>query len=110
MIQLAASVHIEESILDYIARLTEATRTAADVRLGVSIRGALALVRTTRVWAASLGRHFVIPDDVKMLAIPCLAHRLLLDPEAEFNGVQAVDVMASVIGGVAPPTERAATR
>ncbi|SHJ41081.1 MoxR-like ATPase [Tessaracoccus bendigoensis DSM 12906] len=106
MSQLAASVHIESSVFDYIARLTAATRTLEDVRLGVSIRGALALVRSSRVWAASLGRHFVVPDDIKMLAIPCLAHRLILDPEAEFNGVQAVDVMAEVIGSVPPPTER----
>ena len=106
MSQLAASVHIESSVFDYIARLTAATRTLDDVRLGVSIRGALALVRASRVWAASLGRHFVVPDDIKMLAIPCLAHRLILDPEAEFNGVQAVDVMAEVVGSVPPPTER----
>ena len=106
MSQLAASVHIESSVFDYIARLTEATRTASDVRLGVSIRGALALVRSSRVWAASLGRHFVVPDDIKMLAIPCLAHRLILDPEAEFSGVQAVDVMAQIVGSVPPPVER----
>ena len=106
MSQLATSVHIESSVFDYIARLTEATRTASDVRLGVSIRGALALVRSSRVWAASLGRHFVVPDDIKMLAIPCLAHRLILDPEAEFSGVQAVDVMAQIVGSVPPPVER----
>ncbi len=106
MAQLAGTVHIEASIFDYIARLVEATRTATDVRLGASVRGALALVRTSRVWAASQGRHFVVPDDIKMLAIPCLAHRLILDPEAEFNGVQAVDIAAGIIGSVAPPTER----
>ena len=105
--QLGQSVHIEPSVLDYIARLVEATRGADDVRLGVSIRGALALVRTSRVWAASLGRHYVVPDDVKILAIPCLAHRLILDPESEFNGVTSVEVMARVIGTVPPPTERA---
>lgn len=103
---LATSVHIEASVFDYIARLVEATRQARDVRLGSSVRGALALVRASRVWAASQGRHFVVPDDVKMLAIPCLAHRLILDPEAEFNGVLAVDVAAEVLGSVAPPTER----
>ena len=106
MSQLANSVHIESSVLDYIARLTAATRTVEDVRLGVSIRGALALVRASRVWAASLGRHFVVPDDIKMLAIACLAHRMILDPEAEFNGVLAVDVMAEIVGSVPPPTER----
>ncbi len=110
MSQLAATVHMESSVFDYITRLTVATRTATDVRLGVSVRGALALVRASRVWAAAQGRHFVIPDDVKMLAIPCLAHRLILDPEAEFNGVQAVDVMAGVIGSVPPPTERSDAR
>lgn len=107
MSQLAGSVHIEPSILDYIARITEATRDTADVRLGVSIRGALALVRSSRVWAASLGRHFVVPDDIKMLAIPCLGHRLILDAESEFNGVTATEVMTRVIGEVQPPTERA---
>lgn len=106
MSQLAGSVHVETSVMDYIARIVEATRRAEDVRLGVSVRGALALVRASRVWAAAQGRHFVVPDDVKSLAIPCLAHRIIVDPEAEFNGVQSVDVMAGVIGRVAPPTER----
>ena len=107
MSQLAGSVHIEASVLDYIARLVEATRDTEDVQLGVSIRGALALVRTSRVWAASQGRHFVVPDDIKMLAVPCLAHRIIIDAESEFNGVTQVDVMARIIGTVQPPTERA---
>ena len=107
MAQMTSAVHVEASVMDYIVRLVEATRTADDVRLGVSVRGALALVRASRVWAASVGRHFVTPDDVKILAVPCLAHRMILDPEAEFNGVTAVDVMADVIGSVPPPTERA---
>lgn len=107
MAQMTTAVHVEASVLDYIVRLVEATRTAEDVRLGVSVRGALALVRASRVWAASVGRHFVTPDDVKILAVPCLAHRMILDPEAEFNGVTTVDVMANVIGSVPPPTERA---
>ena len=107
MAQLGQAVHIEPSVMDYIARLVEATRTAADVRLGVSIRGGLARARASRVWAASLGRHYVVPDDVKILAIPCCAHRMVLDPESEFNGVSAVDVMTQVISTVQPPTERA---
>ena len=60
------------------------------------------------MWAASQGRHFVTPDDIKMLAVPCLAHRLVLDPEAEFNNVTGEQIMAEVIGAVTPPTERAA--
>jgi MoxR-like ATPase len=108
MSQLGQSVHVEPSVLDYIARLVEATRTAEHVRLGVSIRGGLAMARASRVWAASLGRHYVVPDDVKILAIPCLAHRILLDPESEFNGVTAIDVMVKIISEVLPPTERTA--
>jgi len=106
MSQLGQSVHVEPSVLDYIARLVEATRTAEHVRLGVSIRGALAIARSARVWAASLGRHYVVPDDVKILAIPCLAHRIVLDPESEFNGITAIDVMVRIISEVLPPTER----
>lgn len=108
MSQLGQSVHVEPSVLDYIARLVEATRTAEHVRLGVSIRGGLAIVRSARVWAASLGRHYVVPDDVKILAIPCLAHRIVLDPESEFNGITAIDVMVKIISEVLPPTERSA--
>jgi len=108
MSQLGQSVHVEPSVLDYIARLVEATRTAEHVRLGVSIRGGLAIARSARVWAASLGRHYVVPDDVKILAIPCLAHRIVLDPESEFNGITAIDVMVKIISEVLPPTERSA--
>jgi MoxR-like ATPase len=108
MAQLGQSVHVEPSVLDYIARLVEATRSAEHVRLGVSIRGALAVARSARVWAASLGRHYVVPDDVKILAIPCLAHRIVLDPESEFNGITATDVMVKIISEVLPPTERTA--
>ncbi|MGJ3508993.1 AAA family ATPase [Enemella sp. A6] len=107
MSKLAAGVHIDNSVMDYIARLLEETRSTADVRLGASIRGGLALVRASRVWAASHGRHFVVPDDIKMLAQPCLAHRLILDPESEFNGITNEEVMARVLGAVNPPTERA---
>ena len=54
------------------------------------------------------GRTYVVPDDIKMLAVPCLAHRLILDPESEFNGVTGEQVMAQVVGTVQPPTERVA--
>ncbi|MHB1011154.1 MAG: AAA family ATPase [Propionibacteriaceae bacterium] len=109
MAQLGQSVHVEPSVLDYITRIVEATRSAEHVRLGVSIRGALAVARSARVWAASLGRHYVVPDDVKILAIPCLAHRIVLDPESEFNGITPTDVMVKIISEVVPPTERAAS-
>ena len=76
--------------------------------IGASIRGGLALVRTAKVWAAAAGREYVIPDDVKELAQPVLAHRLILDTEAEFAGVTAIDVLARILETTAPPALRAA--
>jgi MoxR-like ATPase len=99
-------VHVESTISDYVARLVEATRTAEEVRLGVSVRGALALVRTAKTYAASLGRHYVVPDDVKTLAEPVLAHRLVLDPEAEFDGVTSSSIVSQLLLETPPPSER----
>ncbi|ROR82230.1 MoxR-like ATPase [Plantibacter flavus] len=98
--------HTDPTILDYVARLVDATRAAPEVRLGSSIRGALALLRSSMTWAASQGRTFVLPDDVKQLAEPVLAHRLVLEPEAEFDGVTASSVLAQVVLDVEPPAER----
>ncbi|RZT59210.1 MoxR-like ATPase [Microcella alkaliphila] len=108
MIDAARTVHVDPVIGDYVARLVEATRAHADVRLGASVRGALALVRCAKTFAALDGRHYVIPDDVKSLAEPVLAHRLVLDPEAEFDGVTQASVIAQVVVETAPPSDRVA--
>jgi MoxR-like ATPase len=104
----ARTVHVDPSINDYVSRLVDATRSAVEVRLGVSVRGALALIRTAKTLAAANGRHYVIPDDVKVLAEPVLAHRLLLDPEAEFDGVTAESVIGQLLIETAPPSDRQA--
>ena len=106
MAELAADVYVDALVLDYIARLVDATRSADEVRLGVSIRGALAITRATRARAAAQGRTFVTPDDVKRLAVAVLAHRLILHPEAEFDGVTAEAVIGQVLLDVAPPTRK----
>ncbi|MCV2395615.1 MoxR family ATPase [Actinotalea sp. M2MS4P-6] len=106
MSDLAATVHVEPAVLDYVARLTEATRADSQTVVGASVRGSLALVRTAKVWAASQGRGYVIPDDVKLLAEPVLAHRLILDPEAEFGGVAARQIVARVLADIEPPATR----
>lgn len=108
MAELAADVYVDALVLDYIARLVDATRSADEVRLGVSIRGALALTRATRATAAAAGRTYATPDDVKRLAVAVLAHRLILHPEAEFDGVTAEAVIGQVLLDVAPPTRREA--
>ena len=106
MSDLAATVHVDAAVLEYVSRLMEETRLAPEVRVGVSIRGALALMRAVKVWAAMNGRHFVVPDDVKDLVRPVWLHRFVLDPEAEFNGATAESVMSRILSEVAPPQAR----
>lgn len=105
LIELARSTYVNPLVFDYIMRIVNATRHATEVRLGVSVRGALALSRLAMTWAVAHGRSFVTPDDVRQLAIPAFAHRLILEPEAEFDGVTAVDVIGKILLDVAPPAE-----
>lgn len=97
LIGLAQTVHVDNEINDYVVRIVEATRMAPEIRLGASVRAALALTAASRVHAASQGRHYVIPDDVKALADSVLSHRLVLDPEAEFDGVTASNVVGKIL-------------
>ncbi|MBI5161767.1 MAG: MoxR family ATPase [Micrococcales bacterium] len=106
--RMARGVHVDPSINDYVSRLVQATRTAQEVRLGGSVRAALALVRSAKTLAAASGRHFVIPDDIKALAEPVLAHRLVLDPEAEFDGVTPSSIVSQILIETPPPTDRQA--
>lgn len=106
MAALARTVHVDPVIADYVARLVDASRAATEVRLGVSVRGAMALMRAARVFAAMNGRHYVTPDDVKALAEPVLAHRLVLDAEAEFDGVSPSSIVSQLLVETAPPLDR----
>lgn len=106
MADIARGGYLAPLVLDYIARLVEATRLAREVRLGVSVRGALALTKASRTWALAHGRTYVTPDDIKALAVPVLAHRLILDPEAEFDGVTAEAVIGQVLLDVVPPSQQ----
>jgi len=108
MADMARDVYVNALVLDYIARITDATRTADQVRLGVSIRGALALTHASKTRAAAHARTYATPDDVKALAVPILSHRLILHPEAEFDGVTAEAVVGQVLLDVPPPTQREA--
>lgn len=106
MADLGATNVVDPAILDYISRLCEETRIAPETRIGVSVRGALAMTRLVKIWAAGQGRNFVIPDDVKDLALPVWSHRLVMDPEAEFAGASAAGVIARLLQEVAPPQDR----
>lgn len=105
MAEMSRSVHVNPLLFDYIMRIVDATRRASEVRLGVSVRGALALSKFVMTWAAAHGRSFVTPDDVRDAAVPALAHRLILEPEAEFDGVTAISVIGQILLDVPPPAE-----
>lgn len=98
-----ARVQVAPEVLGYIVDLVRATRTSPSVSLGVSPRGATALLATSRAWAWLTGRDFVTPDDVKALAVPTLRHRLMLRPEAELEGVTPESVIGTVLASVAVP-------
>ena len=83
------------------ARSSTATRVDKDVTLGVSMRGAMALARAIKTWAISPGRTYVTPDDVRDLAVPVLAHRVIVDPESDFAGVTAEDIVERVLVDIA---------
>jgi MoxR-like ATPase len=106
MVQIAETVHIEPTIAAYIVAIAQATRNMPEIRLGVSTRGCLALMRAARVQAIASGRAFVRPDDVKALAQPVLEHRLMLTPEAEMRGVRPGDLINKVLSEVAAPRRR----
>ena len=101
----AKQVYVSPLIVDYITRLVEASRGAAEVRLGASVRGALALQRMATAWALVQGRAYVVPDDVRGLATAVLSHRLVLEPEAEFDGVTAEQIVGQLLLDVAEPQE-----
>ena len=105
MSKLARAVHVDPAINDYVSKLVDATRNADEVRLGVSVRGGLALIRTAKTYAAAMGRSYVVPDDVKTLSEPVLSHRIVLDPEAEFDGVTPQSIVANVVLETPPPLD-----
>ncbi|KUO21343.1 AAA family ATPase [Streptomyces dysideae] len=99
-IEAAAEVQVADALYDYLVRVVAATRSLPDVRLGASPRGSVALLRAVRVRAASQSRPYAFPEDVKALAGPVLAHRLILTPEAELSGRTGADVIDDVLATV----------
>ncbi|WP_191259681.1 AAA family ATPase [Amycolatopsis oliviviridis] len=98
-----AGVTVRPEVIAYIVDVCRATRTLPSVRLGVSPRGATALLAATRAWAWLAGRDYATPDDVKALARPSLRHRLDLRPEAELEGATADGVLDRVLASVPVP-------
>jgi len=97
------NVEVSGSLEDYIVAICGETRNRPDVRLGVSPRGGIALLRAARVVAAAEGRSYASPDDVKAMARPTLAHRIIMRPEAELRGVSAYDIVEKALAAVPVP-------
>ena len=94
---------VAPEVLGYVVDLARATRVSPSLSLGVSPRGATALMSTSRAWAWLSGRDYVTPDDVKALARPTLRHRVELRPEAELEGVSVDAVLDGVLASVPVP-------
>jgi MoxR-like ATPase len=108
MSDLANGVYIDPAIVAYVTHIAQASRRHPHVKLGASMRGCLALVRTAKVRAVADGRAQVVPDDIKSLVQPVLCHRLILDAEAQFNGVSVEGIIAGILQDIASPAERVA--
>jgi MoxR-like ATPase len=109
LIDCAKQVHVSDAVRAYIVELAEATRVHPLVHLGASPRACLFLLRAARARAAAEGRDFVLPDDVKALATPVLAHRILLTGEAELQGAGSEQVLVDVVDST-PLPQRAGRR
>jgi len=108
MAKLASEVYVDESVMGYVSEIISATRADKDSALGVSIRGGLALARAVKTWAIANNRTFVTPDDVRELAVPVLAHRIIVDPESDFAGVTGIQIVERALAEIEPPAYRAA--
>ena len=101
--QLVRQVHVVENIRRYILNLVHATRNVAGLMLGASPRGSLALYRTAQAYAAMHGRDYVIPDDVKYMAVACLAHRMVMNPENILGGETTTDLVQEMLQRIEVP-------
>ena len=105
MLQAAINdVYIHPDLLKYIASIAQATRVSANLRAGISTRGTLAMVRLARAYAMVKGREYVIPEDIKNLAVPAFAHRLVMAGSRR-SSKELIDLMNSILSSTEVPTE-----
>ncbi len=103
--RLCRQVHVEESVRNYIVTITQATRSHQGIKLGASPRASLSLYLACQSLAAIQGRNYVIPDDVKYLAIPVLVHRLITKVETKLRGQSAEGILEEVLSKTPVPVE-----
>ena len=101
--QATASINVDDQLLDYAVRIAAATRRWPGISAGAGPRGSIALVRAARAQALLNGRDFVIPDDVRQVALPALRHRISLSPELQIEGQSSDDVLGALLTKVNAP-------
>ena len=101
--QQVRSVHVDSSIREYIVAIANATRNHNNIYLGASPRGSLALFRASQALAAIRGRGYVIPDDVKLLTKPTLAHRIIVTPAARVRSISTTAILDEILQSVPVP-------
>ncbi|MDB4864624.1 MoxR family ATPase [Pirellulaceae bacterium] len=102
--QAVRTIHVDHKVRQYIMEIIHATRQHEDLTLGASPRGSIALFRGSQAMAALRGRDYVLPDDVKFIVAPIIAHRLILSPESRLRKVTAEQVVEDVVSEIAVPT------
>lgn len=106
MREAVRTVHLADAVKSYLVDISEASRRHPGVTLGLSPRATLQLARASRSWAATRGRDYVLPDDVKAVAAPVLAHRLVLRAEAAGRGIDGIRIVDDVLASVPVPAVR----
>ncbi len=102
---LGKGIYVDTRVVKYLVDIARALRTAPEVRMGPSHRGTIYLYRVAKALALLRGRDYVIPDDVKALAVPVLSHRIILKQEKEVEGLSPADLVRDVLGKVPVPKE-----
>ncbi|MFM2319698.1 MAG: hypothetical protein RLZZ215_2319 [Pseudomonadota bacterium] len=105
MQQVTAQIAVDQAVVDYATRITQATRQGQGLRFGAGPRGSIALVRAARAHALLEGRDFVHPDDIKQIALPVLRHRVSLAPEMELEGYNSDHVLNAVLEKTEAPRQ-----
>lgn len=98
-----SSILLEDSLFNYIVEIVQATRKHKVIEIGSSPRGGIALMNAAKAWAAIQGRNYVLPEDIKAVAIPALNHRIVLIPEAELEGIRVKNVLLDILNTVKVP-------
>ncbi|GAB3258506.1 MoxR family ATPase [Alteromonas gracilis] len=102
--RISRMVHVSDALLEYVSAIATTSREHPHVRLGLSVRGLLAYVHCAKAWAASQGRNYVTPGDLKELAVPIMEHRLMLDSDAVFDGITNRAVIDEIFAAVPIPS------